>query len=262
MTLSVVMPAWNEAEGIAGFIHELNEALEQWQPSFIVVDDFSTDDTADAVRRLASQGIPATVVTNPSNRGHGPSTLTALQLGLKGFPSAIVALDGDGQFRGVDVATVVASLLAGTADVVEGVRRNRNDPLYRRLVSAGTRFLVWTRAGRVPADANTPLRAYRPSVLAGLLQSVPVSAVTPNLIISALCRRNGLVILEIPVASLPRRGASSVGTTWGNRRKALPSKRFLTFCARAVREWAQPTGQQGLRTGKSEDLPEGPSGDR
>ena len=262
MTVSVVMPAWNEAEGLAGFIHELNDALEEWQPSFIVVDDCSTDDTADVVRRLASQGITVAVFTNPSNRGHGPSTLTALQLGLSGSPSVIVALDGDGQFRGVDVATVVASLLAGTTDVVEGVRRSRNDPLYRRLVSAGTRFLVWTRAGQVPADANTPLRAYRPVVLTGLLQSVPASAVTPNLIISALCRRNGLALVEIPVVSLPRRGASSVGTTWGNRRKALPSKRFLTFCARAVIEWAQPTGQQGLRTVQSENHSEGPSGDR
>lgn len=71
MTVSVVMPAWNEAEGIGVFIRELNKSLLPWSPSFVVVDDCSTDGTAQVVRELATRGIDISVISNAENRGHG-----------------------------------------------------------------------------------------------------------------------------------------------------------------------------------------------
>ena len=241
MTVAVVMPAWNEAEGIAGFLRELNDDLSRFDPTFIVVDDCSADDTADVVRAVAASGVQVEVHTNDRNLGHGPSTLRALRLGLDMNPDAIVALDGDGQFVGSDVASVVEKLLTSQADVVEGVRRERNDPLYRRGVSAATRGLVWARTRQHPADANTPLRAYGPIVLSQLLAVLPPLASTPNLLISAICRRSGLRIMEIPVRSIPRRGSDQQGSTWKNRSKSLPSRRFVDFCTNATREWVSAT---------------------
>lgn len=241
MTVAVVMPAWNEAEGISGFLRELNDELTRFDPVFIVVDDCSTDNTADVVRALADTGVPVELHGNEQNMGHGPSTLRALRLGLDKAPTAVVALDGDGQFVGSDVASVVEKLLTSQADVVEGVRRQRNDPLYRRGVSATTRGMVWVRSGQRPQDANTPLRAYEPDVLNQLLAVLPPEASTPNLLISAICRRSGLRIMEIPVRSIPRRGSDQQGSTWKNRRKSLPSRRFVDFCTNAAREWISAT---------------------
>lgn len=241
MTVAVVMPAWNESEGISGFLTELHDDLTRFDPIFIVVDDRSTDATAEVVREVAARGIPVEVHTNDQNMGHGPSTLRALRLGLETDSSAVVALDGDGQFIGSDVASVVEKLLTSQADVVEGVRRERNDPLYRRGVSAATRGLVWARSGQHPADANTPLRAYGPDILGQLLAVLPPDASTPNLLISAICRRSGLRIMEIPVRSIPRRGSDQQGSTWKNRRKSLPSRRFVDFCTNAAREWMSAT---------------------
>lgn len=243
MTLAVVMPAWNEAEGIAGFLHELNDELSRWQPTFVVVDDCSTDATAQVTADVRAAGIDVRVHTNPRNMGHGPSTLRALRLGLAMQPTAVLALDGDGQFVGSDVAVVVEKLLTSQADIVEGVRRERNDPIYRRTVSAATRGLVWARSHQLPADANTPLRAYGPKVLSQLLEVIPENASTPNLLISAVCRRSGLRIMELPVRSIPRRGSDQQGSTWKNRRKSLPSRRFVDFCANATREWLSVTAQ-------------------
>jgi len=48
MTISVVMPAFNEEEGIVEFLSELNESLSQFDPFFVVVDDLSTDGTSSA----------------------------------------------------------------------------------------------------------------------------------------------------------------------------------------------------------------------
>lgn len=237
MTIAVVMPAWNEEEGIAEFLTELHDSLAKWDPIFIVIDDKSTDNTVGVVQELEATGLPVTVMTNDINSGHGPTTIRALRAGLQTQADAIVGLDGDGQFLGSDVASVVATLMDSSADVVEGVRRSRTDPLYRRAVSAATCGLVWLRSRTWPIDANTPLRAYRPEVLETLLNQVPESASTPNLLISALCRQGEINILEVPVRSIPRRGSDQQGSTWKARSRSLPSKRFLRFCTQAAREW-------------------------
>jgi glycosyltransferase involved in cell wall biosynthesis len=233
------MPAWNEAEGIGEFLMELQVALADVAPVFVVVDDASSDDTAQAAAAVAETGIPVTVLTNALNMGHGPSTMRALRAGLDSGCDVVVAIDGDGQFTGADVRRVVDTLLEGPAQVVEGVRTQRGEAAYRRVTSTATRGLVWTRSRALPADANTPLRAYRPAALERLIERVPSTAMTPNLIISALCRRWALPLVEVPVASRPRRGASAQGTTWGARRASLPSRRFVTFCLRATGEWVR-----------------------
>lgn len=240
MRIAVVMPAYNEAEGIAGFLQELDSALRAWNPHFIVVDDASLDDTSHAATAAAAEadlGLSVSVHVNAENQGHGPSTLTALRLGLASEPDAVVAIDGDGQFAGADVARVVHTLLNSDVEIVEGVRTERGDALYRQATSLVTQALVWSRCREWPKDANTPLRAYLPTILPSLLDRVPDDALTPNLIISALCRREGCSIAEVSVTSQPRRGSTSEGSTWGGRRSSLPSRRFVRFCAQASRQW-------------------------
>lgn len=237
----MVMPAYNEAEGIVEFLQELNESLAAWNPAFVVVDDASRDGTAEAARAASTLVPPVDVIVqpNPVNRGHGPSTLEALRLGLASGADAVVAIDGDGQFTGSDVARVVQTLLEGDIEVVEGVRTARGDALYRRGTSLVTRMLVWSRSKAWPQDANTPLRAYQPAALAALLGQVPQDAMTPNLIISALCRRTRMRIAQVPVASRPRRGSTAHGSTWGSRRASLPSRRFISFCTKAAGQWVK-----------------------
>lgn len=238
MSVAVVMPAFNEAEGIAEFLRELETWLAPWQPAFIVVDDCSQDSTVDAAL-AAGLGVEVTIHRNPVNRGHGPSTLTALRLGLASGADAVLAIDGDGQFSGRDVARLVQVLSEGDTDIVEGVRTARADALYRRATSFVTRALVWSRCRQWPQDANTPLRAYKPGALASLLEQVHDETMTPNLVISTLCRRQRMRLLAVPVASRPRRGTSIQGSTWESRRTKLPSRRFISFCVKAANQWVR-----------------------
>lgn len=237
MSVIVVMPAFNEAEGLRGFLEELKSSLTEWNPHFIVVNDASTDDTADVLSTLESEGFPVSYESNARNSGHGFSTLRALSRAVESGNRTIVAVDGDGQFSGAGIAHALEAFDKGEADVVEGVRNSRNDPLYRRLVSLATRALVWSKCGRVPPDANTPLRIYRSDILARLLADVPSTSPVPNLVISSLSRQRRLRIVYAQVESMPRRGKESTGSTWGKSRKSLPSKRFVAFCVSAVRSW-------------------------
>ena len=238
MNVHVVMPAFNEAEGIGEFLRELNTELQPWNPSFTVVDDCSLDNTSEVVSALATGGVAVSVLRNPINSGHGPSTIRALTAGLESEAPFIVALDGDGQFSASDVRRVLETLASNEGiDIVEGVRAHRDDPWFRKSVSFGTQVLVWTRARQLPADANTPLRAYRRASLAQLLRGIPENAMTPNLLVSVMSRRGPFTLMQVEVTSLPRRGASEVGTTWGRGSRLLPSSRFVKFCWSACKQW-------------------------
>ena len=237
--LVVVMPAWNEAKGLPGFINELSDELRDWLPMFWIVDDFSSDGTSEVLQSLSQSGLRVQWFTNMSNLGHGPSTVTALNLGVRSGAEFVLAVDGDGQFIGQDIRRVIEILESTMVDVVEGVRTSRNDPAYRRFVSLCTRLLVASRVHMFPADANTPLRAYRASTLARILGVLPADSATPNLIISALSRRwSDVMIHEEPVRSISRRGGTTQSVTWGKSLKRLPSKRFVFFLFRATLDWA------------------------
>jgi dolichol-phosphate mannosyltransferase len=237
MKIAVVMPTYNEAEGIGDFLLELNTALDSYDVTFIVIDDCSGDGTAEVVQTFVGKNLSVKIFPNESNLGHGPSTLKALRCGLGTGAEIIVSIDGDGQFLGEDVKRVVDSLLKSELDLVEGVRTFRNDPIYRQIVSLSTRLLVALRVRKMPLDANTPLRAYKAETLKFVLNRLPESISIPNLLISSLSRANKFSIHELEVRSIPRRGTNPQGSTWGKGKASIPTKRFLKFCFNAVSEW-------------------------
>jgi glycosyltransferase involved in cell wall biosynthesis len=229
-TIGVVMPAWNEAEGLPNFICELNTELKKWQPIFVVIDDHSTDQTSLVVQRLIKSGIDLRLFVNQVNSGHGPSTLKALRAGLNLKVDFILAVDGDGQCYGRDLAKMVEILANTQTDVVEGVRIARTDPVYRKFVTCIVRTLVSIKSRKKALDANTPFRAYRVANLSDLVDVIPENIKIPNLLISMISRKWGYKISEIEIQSIPRRGNNPNGSTWGKTPKAIPSSRFIKFC--------------------------------
>ena len=235
-SIVVAMPAYNEAEGIPEFLHEISVAFSGLDLQFVVVDDCSADGTANVVKDLGLPGMHA--LRNEVNSGHGPSTLRALQEALDLGGDIIVAVDGDGQFRALEMRRLVDIVLHTDLEVVEGIRTHRDDPWFRRITSATTRQLVRSRSGDAVLDANTPLRVYRREALARLLRAMPTTdMMVPNLAMSVFTRRWGMRVAAIPVASLPRRGSTEQSVTWKQRRAWMPSKHYVEFCAKAARQW-------------------------
>src|SRR5947209_8737816 len=79
-TVAVAIPAFNEGEGIAEFVAEIDQALAPHaeQLWLIVVDDASTDDTSAVLSELAAKLHGSLeVITSPTNCGHGPSLVQA-----------------------------------------------------------------------------------------------------------------------------------------------------------------------------------------
>lgn len=237
MTISrlvIVMPAYNEAEGIADFIDEVTEAVAPLAQTVevVVADDRSTDDTAAVLSSIPG----VDVQTQPQNRGHGPTALAAYRAGLALEPDVLVHVDGDGQFLGRDLARVVSALHRTGADVVHGVRTGRTDAWYRNVLTQCVRVLVATAAGRAIPDVNTPLRAYRPEALRVLVDAVPADTQVPHVHFSFAEARAGFDVRYVKVASIPRRGASESGTMWGKASRLLPPPRLRALMRDALAE--------------------------
>ncbi|ALJ19108.1 glycosyltransferase family 2 protein [Microbacterium sp. No. 7] len=236
--VAVVMPAYNEADGIAGFLAEIHAhvaPLVERLDIVVVADDRSTDATASVVDAV---GLPNVIVqTQLANRGHGPTALAAYRAGLQTGADAIVHVDGDGQFDGADFPRVLRAFETTGADVVHGVRRGREDPWYRRALSASLRLLVSPFAGRAIPDINTPLRVYRPEALRALVEALGPDALVPHVHFSLAEARAGLRVRYVAVRSLPRRGAETTGTMWGTQGEPkLPPPRLRRFARDALGE--------------------------
>jgi glycosyltransferase involved in cell wall biosynthesis len=140
-TLSAVLPAYNEEENIETATRRMIEALRSlgltdWE--VIIVDDGSVDRTAEIADRLAAED-PAHIraLHHSPNRGYAAALKT-------GFSNArhqlIFYTDSDNQFDVREIASLLP--LIEQADIVNGFRIYRFDPLTRLVLSWGFNLLV------------------------------------------------------------------------------------------------------------------------
>ena len=232
------MPAHNESSSIRSFIPEISASLSVFECSFVLVDDMSTDDTVMVFDSTLSQvERSGTVISNNQNLGHGPSTVKGLQHALLLNPDYVISVDGDGQFIGTDILGMLENFQSSGADLAIGVRKNRTDPGFRKVVSSITRMLLWVFSGLKVKDANCPLRIYSPHALRTIISHLPQNPLVPNLLVLKIISKLQLKFVEIEVVSIPRRGSEIIGTMWKSKLTNVPSKRFLSFCLRAFVEF-------------------------
>jgi glycosyltransferase involved in cell wall biosynthesis len=236
-----VIPAYNESNLIKDFITELNNSFRDVTPKFIVINDASTDNTAEAIQEIKKE-ISVHLITNTHNLGHGQSLLKGLNLAVTQEPEVIISVDGDGHFRSIDIRHAFDAFINSfeKIDILEGVRQYRVEPSYRKYVSMITKLLVWIRCKKFPSDANTPLRIFKTESISKILLAVPKNTVIPNLHISSLSRIFNMKITEFPISWVNRKGVLKSGTSWGPERTFFPPKRFVVFCLDAFTEWVKP----------------------
>lgn len=237
--VAVAIPAYNESAGIGEFLREIDTTLTPVVDELVivVVDDASTDGTADVVRTLVPElSCELQVVAMEQNSGHGPALLAAYRAALDTRPDYVLAVDGDGQFLGSDLRRVLV-LVCDAGYGVCGVRRFRYDPWLRMVLTKALRLYVST-AFAVPArDANCPLRGYPAPLLDDLLQQLPRQALVPNLALTILAARRGMSLVEVDVSHRVRRGGSARGTMFSGRGGSVSATvRLLRFSWRAFGE--------------------------
>src|SRR3954468_10580685 len=119
MKLIIQIPCLNEEQTLPGTLADLPREVPGFDTvEWLVIDDGSTDRTADVARECGVDH----VVRLTSHKGLAVAFQAGLDAALKLGADVIVNTDGDAQYRGEDVATLVAPILAGEADLVVGDR--------------------------------------------------------------------------------------------------------------------------------------------
>ena len=163
-TVTVVIPAYNEAEGIAAVLRRVRAALPDAE--LLVVDDASADATADAARAAGAR-----VERHPANRGNGAAVKTGIR---RATGDVVLLMDADGQMDPRYIPAILGGVAQGYDMVVGARTRNtQGDSLARRLgngaLDALGSYLVETEV----RDLTSGFRAMRRDVIMEFVHLLP-----------------------------------------------------------------------------------------
>lgn len=201
--LVVLIPALNEGTTIG---HIVRQARGEVEGEVVVIDDASTDNTAEEARKAG-----ATVLPLPLQMGAWGAIRTGMWYAFKHGYEVAVTMDGDGQHLADCIRSVVAPIESKEADVVIGSCVDRGS-LARRVAWAFLRTL--TRLG--VEDLTSGLRAYNRTAISELVSTDTTLFDYQDIVVLLYLQNMGLKITETPVSMSPRiTGRSRVFYSWG-----------------------------------------------
>ena len=161
-SLTVFFPAYNDSGTIASLVILALRSAARLTPDHevIVVNDGSSDATADILEELTRVYPKIRVVTHPTNRGYGG----ALQSGFSAATKDLVFYtDGDAQYDPSEM-TVLWQAMAPGVDLVNGYKISRSDPLHRIIIGRIYHHTVKTLFGLQVRDVDCDFRLMRRSI--------------------------------------------------------------------------------------------------
>jgi glycosyltransferase involved in cell wall biosynthesis len=200
---SIVVPVYNEEANVGPLVDEILDVLAD-NPSLapaevIFVDDGSTDGTVDELRAAVEKSEEIRVLVLSRNFGQSAALAAGIDHATGEF---VVTMDGDRQNDPADIPRLVEELQQGY-DCVSGWRKERRDPLSKRIPSAiQTKLATWT--GPNIHDFGCTLKAYR----AEALDAVNLYG-EGHRYIPAKLYNHGYSITEIPVNHRERTAGST-----------------------------------------------------
>jgi len=186
------IPCYNEARFIGDVVQRTLEHVD----AVVVVDDGSTDETAEAARAAGAQ-----VIRHPTNLGPGAAARDCLRAGLDLQADILVTLDGDGQHNPDEIPEVIAPILDGEADLVIGSRflgRYNNVAAYRRFGIDVITFLYNVGSRTKITDGQSCFRAHNRRTLETLQITEPGFGFSVETLVQA--RNAGLHIHEASIS--------------------------------------------------------------
>jgi glycosyltransferase involved in cell wall biosynthesis len=198
--LAGVIPAYNEV----ATVRDIAERALAQLPEVIVVDDGSTDGTADVLA-----GLPVTLVRNPRNLGKAASLWRGISLALAEGARAVVTLDADGQHRPEDIPRLLAAHRRDPAALVVGARLHGDAdiPAERYYANRFANFWIAWAAGQRMQDSQSGFRVYPAPLLLALPPRVHRAAsfvFESEVLIEAGRRGTRLEWVPIPAIYEPR----------------------------------------------------------
>ena len=162
MKVSVIIPVFNEVESIKELYDQLKKGLEQYTPyEIIFIDDGSSDGSVETIKKLSE--LDNSIIFIQFHRNYGKSA--ALSEGFKyANGNYVVTMDADLQDDPSEIKNLINKLEEGY-DLVSGWKKDRKDPLSKRLPSKLFNFVTRIVTGVRIHDFNCGLKIYKKAVV-------------------------------------------------------------------------------------------------
>ena len=208
ISLTVFFPCHNEQDNIESLTLAALKVLETISDDYevIIVDDGSTDQTAQVAQKLTQQSPHVRLVQHPVNQGYG----AALQSGFGAAKKQwVFYTDGDGQF---DISEITKLLpLTSSSTIVSAYRAQRSDSLLRKINGACWSMLVNLLLGIRVRDIDCAFKLF-PSKLFLEIELHATGALIDAEILAKAVRR-GYQIRQLPVSHYPRIAGTQSGAS-------------------------------------------------
>jgi hypothetical protein len=219
----VVIPAHNEVDDIANVIRDIQEHSNF---PVVVVDDASSDDTANAARSAGAVVVPLSL-----QLGAWVATQTGLRYALKHGYDYAVTMDADGQHLAKSLPALIQPILSREADVTIGACTQRGSVL---------RKIAWTlmkkASGLRLEDLTSGFRVYDRRAIRRLATWQATLLQYQDVGVLAMLNASGLRIKDVEVSMLPRRhGISRVFYSWTSVLYYMSYTLLLGFTKRGVK---------------------------
>lgn len=244
--LSVVMPVYNEADGIEEVVAEVAGAVLEriGAAELVMVDDASTDSTAEILDRLAAADPRLKVHHAAKNGGHGPALRRAIDESTGDW---IFQMDSDGQQLPGEFWKLWDR--RHEADLVMGKRPIQRNGRHRVVVSAAARYVNRGLGGGNIRDVNCPFKLFRRELWEDVREDMRATPMVPSLLIALGAALRGWRIVQVGITSLPRQhGSSTVNVPVLVRLVTGALREVVVFRVRAARR-GRPTALVGARSG-------------
>lgn len=156
--VTVILPAFNEEVSIGSVVL----LTRYYADSVIVVDDGSSDRTAEIARKAGAE-----VIVHEVNKGKGSALKTGFAAADDLGVDIIVTMDSDGQHNPAEIPKLIEPIIKGEADMVNGSRYlnglDKNTPAYRRVGQTILDRVTNLNSGLEITDSQSGFRAFAAS---------------------------------------------------------------------------------------------------
>lgn len=199
----VVIPAYQEGRNI----EELVRRVQTQVSNVLVIDDGSSDDTAERAKQAGAQ-----VIRNTVNQGKGQSIKTGLAKALELNCEAVILMDGDLQHLPEEISLFLDLWKKEHPDLVVGARKISFDamPFVRKVTNQFMSFLIGRACSQQLPDSQCGYRLLSRRILNTIVKNCLASKYDFETEMLIVASRHGFEISSVPVTTVYRDGVSKI----------------------------------------------------